>query len=52
MEATGLAPWNVTMGPGKYCCHVCARNLDSNGMFPEDYASLTEEEIAQLEFKM
>jgi hypothetical protein len=29
---TDLAP--IVMGPRKYCCHECGKDLDENGNFP------------------
>ncbi len=24
------------LGFGKYCCHICGKDLDENGLFPEE----------------
>lgn len=26
----------IIMGPGMYACHECAKDLDENGLFPEE----------------
>ena len=32
-----------SLGFGKYCCRECGRDLDENGLFPEEWATLRED---------
>ena len=29
----------VRMGPDKYCCFECSKDLDENGLFPEEHSA-------------
>lgn len=35
------------LGPGKYCCHECGRDLDENGMFPEEYSAAMDSDFME-----